>query len=90
MTAAERPGELILGPRLGLTSVLLLRERRPDWVLAPGPDGAVVLRCRLRDGEASRELSAEFAGDGEPDTLSERSRARDWRRIEGICVTALL
>lgn len=89
MIAAERPGELVLGPRLGLTSVLLLRERRPDWVLAPDPGGAV-LRCRLRDGEASREFSAEFAGDGEPDTLSERSRARDWRRIEGICVAALL
>ena len=90
MIAAERPGELVLGPRLGLTSVLLFRERRPDWVLVPGPGGAVVLRCILRDGEASRELIAEFAGDDEPDTLSERSRTRDCRRIEGICVATLL
>lgn len=88
MAAAERPGELVPGPRLGLTSVLLLRERRADCDCerALGPGGAVVLRCRLRAGEASRELIAEFAGDGEPDTLSERSRTRDWRRIEGICV----
>lgn len=90
MAAAERPGELEPGPRLGLTSVLLLRERRPDWDLAGGPGGAVVLRCRLRAGEASRELSAEFAGDGEPDTLSERSRTRDWRRMAGMCVAGVL
>lgn len=92
MAAAERPGELVVGPRLGLTSVLLLRERRADWDwdLALGPGGAAVVRCRLRAGEASRELRAEFAGDGEPDTLSERSLARDWRCIEGICVAGLL
>jgi hypothetical protein len=92
MAAAERPGELVLGPRLGLTSVLLLRERRADCDCerALGPGGAVVVRCRLRAGEASRELMAELAGDGEPDTLSERSRARDWRCIEGICVAGVL
>jgi hypothetical protein len=47
MEAAERPGELLeLGPRLGLTSVLLLRERRADCDCerALGPGGAVVLR----------------------------------------------
>lgn len=93
MAAADRPGELAPGPRLGLTSVLLLRERSADCDCerALGPGGAVV-RCRLRAGEASRELRAEFAGDGEPDTFSARSRARDWRRIdmEGICVAGLL
>ncbi len=30
MAAADRPGELVPGPRLGLTSVLLLRERSAD------------------------------------------------------------
>lgn len=90
IAAAERPGELEPGPRLGLTSVLLLRERRPEWDLTAEPGGAVVLRCRLRAGEASRELSAELAGDGDPDTLSERSRTSDWRRIEGTWVGALL
>ena len=91
MAAADRPGELVLGPRLGLTSVLLLRERSADWDCerALGAGGAAVVRCWLRAGEASRELRVEFAGDGEPDTFSERSRARDWRRIEGICVAGL-
>jgi hypothetical protein len=86
MAAAESPGELVPGPRLGLTSVLLLRERRPDWDLTLGPAGAVMVRCRPRAGEASRELRAELAGDGEPEALSERSRASDWRRMAGICV----
>lgn len=33
-------------------------------------------------------MSAEFAGDGEPDAFSERSLTSDWRRIdiEGVCV----
>jgi hypothetical protein len=35
-------------------------------------------------------LSAEFAGDGEPDAFSERSLTSDWRRIEGICVAGVL
>lgn len=92
MAAADRPGELVLGARLGLTSVLLLRERSADWDCerALGPGGAAVVRCRLRAGETSRELTAEFAGDGEPDTFSVRSRARDWRRIEDMCVVGLL
>lgn len=86
IAAAEGPEELVLGgPRLGLTSVLLFRERRP--LRARGPGGAAAaVRCRLRAGEASRELMAELAGDGEPDALCERSLARDWRRIDGICV----
>lgn len=92
MAAAERPGELLLGPRLGLTSVLLLRERSADWDCerALGPGGAAVLRCRLRAGDASRELRAELAGDGEPDAFRARSRARDWRRIEGFWATGVL
>lgn len=85
MAAAESPGELLPGPRLGLTSVLLLRDRSADWdcerVLGPGV-AAAALRCRLRAGEASRELRAELAGDGEPDAFSARSRARDCRRID--------
>lgn len=81
MAAAERPGELalVLGPRLGLTSVLLLRERSADCdcerALDPGGAAAAALRCRLRAGEASRELRAELAGDGDPDTFNERSLA---------------
>jgi hypothetical protein len=101
MAAAERPGELALGPRLGLTSVLLLLERSAacdcdcdcdcDCERTLGPGGAAVLRGKLRAGEASREGSAELAGDGEPDAFafSERSRASDWRRIEGICVAGV-
>lgn len=107
MAAAERAGELELEPRLGLTSVLLLRERRADCDCerAPGRDGAVVVvevvvvveavveaaavRWKLRAGEASRECTAEVEGEGEPDAFSERSLARDWRRIEGICVAGV-
>jgi hypothetical protein len=55
-----------LAPRLGLTSVLLLRERKADLALVP-VDAA--LRCwGGRAGEASREDS----GEGEPDTLKPR------------------
>ena len=92
MAAAERPGEPALGPRLGLTSALLLRERIADCDCerALGPGGGAAVRCRLRAGEASRELRAELAGDGEPDTFSERSRASDWRCIEGCGVAGLL
>jgi hypothetical protein len=70
MAAAE--GELLeLGPRLGLTSVLCVRERRPArWFEAPG---AVVRWCG-RAGEASREDKGDF-GDGEADALGARAPA---------------
>lgn len=56
-----------LGPRLGLTSVLHLHERKPD--LASVPE-AVAARCWCgRAGDASREDSGD---EGEPDTLRER------------------
>lgn len=72
MAAAEGTvvlGPARLGPLFGLTSVLLLRERRPG--LETGAVDAGV-RCGGRAGEVSREESGEFAVDGEPDTFSER------------------
>jgi hypothetical protein len=66
-----------LGPLFGLTSVLLLRDRRPD--LGSGPD--VALRTGGRAGEVSREDSGEAVVDGEPDTLSERAPLSVWERM---------
>lgn len=59
-----------LGTRLGLTSALVLRERKPD--LAAFAGGAAG-RWGGRAGEASREESGDVADEGEPDTLSERA-----------------
>lgn len=73
-TVAGGPGRL--GPLFGLTSVLLLRDRRP--ALGSGPDTA--LRAGGRDGEVSREDNGEAAVDGEPDTLSERAPLSVWDR----------
>jgi hypothetical protein len=58
-----------LGPRLGDTSVLLLRERRPVLERAAEELG---WRVCWRTGEVSRDDSGELAVEGEPDTLSER------------------
>jgi hypothetical protein len=65
--AAGGPGAVELLPRLGLTSMLLLRERKP--ALAFVPDDAAARCWWGRAGEASREDSGD---EGEPDTLSAR------------------
>lgn len=70
-----------LGPLLGLTSVLLLRERSVD--LGRGPDGGC-WRWGGRAGDVSREDMGEFAVDGEPEAFSEREPLRAWCRMEGI------
>jgi hypothetical protein len=78
MAAAEgtvAAGPDRLGPRFGLTSVLL-RDRRPD--LGSGPDTA--FRAGGREGDESREDSGEAAVEGEPDTLSERGPLSVWER----------
>jgi hypothetical protein len=83
MAAAEgtvAAGPDRLGPRFGLTSVLLLRDRRPD--LGSGPDTA--LRAGGRAGEVSREDNGEAAVDGEPDTLSERAPLSVWVRRRAV------
>lgn len=79
----------MLGParleaRLGLTSVLLLRERRPGLVRIADEDAAA------RAGEVSREDNGEFVVEGEADTLSERPPLREvWCRMEpGIAAGA--
>ena len=74
-TVALGPGRL--GPLLGLTSVLLLRDRRSD--LAPGPKD--VLRLGGRAGEVSREDCGEAVVDGEPDTFSDRTPLSVWGRM---------
>jgi hypothetical protein len=53
---------------LGLASMLLLRERKPDRVAVVPVDAAAGRACG-RAGDASREDSGD---DGEPDTLRER------------------
>lgn len=65
-----------LAPRLGLASVLLLRERRAGlWFTVPAAPPALV-RCWWPAGDASRD---EF-GDGEADTLDTLSaRCADGR-----------
>lgn len=68
-----------LGCRLGLTSVLLLRERKPGLVFVPG---VAAVRWGGRAGEASREDSGEVAEEGEPETLSERAPDRAGCRID--------
>lgn len=69
------PGRL--GPRFGLASVLLLRERRPDLERTADEDGLV------RAGEVSLEDKGEFVVEGEPDTFNERAPLRaGWCRIE--------
>lgn len=69
MAAAE--GTVVLGPgtlepRLGLTSVLLFRDRRSLF----GRGAEPVVRFGGRAGEASREERGEAVVDVEPDTLS--------------------
>lgn len=59
-----------LGPLLGLTSVLLLRERK----LVREFVATAALRCGGRAGEASREES-ELEDEGGPDTLRPRAPA---------------
>jgi hypothetical protein len=97
MAAAEgtvAPAPARLGPLFGLTSVLLLRERRPDLGLGPG------WRCDWRLGDVSRDDIGEFVVDG---PLSAFCRgARDGlsgpaaaavgggaRFVEGSCVGAM-
>jgi hypothetical protein len=70
MAAAEGTvalGPARLGPLLGLTSALFLRDRRSD--LASGPEPA--LRLGGRAGDVSREDCGEAAVDGEPATFSD-------------------
>lgn len=81
MAAAEGTvvlGPARLGPLFGLTSALLLRDRRPD--LGGGPDEAA-LRWGGRAGDVSREDSGELAVDGEPDTFNERAPLSVWCRM---------
>lgn len=67
-----------LGARLGLMSVLLLRERKPDLLVVPaGP----VVRWGGRAGEASREESGEVAEVGEADLFNARAPASTWCRV---------
>lgn len=63
-------GPARLGPRFGLTSVLLLRERRPDFGRAADDEALV------RAGEVSLEDKGEFVVEGEADTFSERRPLR--------------
>jgi hypothetical protein len=83
MAAAEGtvlPEAAKLAPRLGLTSVLFCRERRPDFVMEP------VLpmpgwRGGGRAGELSREESGEAGFEGAAERFSGRDPARTWERI---------
>lgn len=68
-----------LGARLGLMSVLLLRERKPDLVVVAA---TAPVRWGGRAGDASREDSGEVAEDGEPDFFSARVPASAWCRAE--------
>jgi hypothetical protein len=62
-----------LGPLLGLTSVLLFRDRRPDFGIGPAEAGwRWWWCCCCRWGELSRDDKGEFAVDPEPVTASER------------------
>lgn len=94
MAAAE--GTVVLGParpgpRLGLASLLLLREGRADldWVSA-----SCVLRCEWRAGDELREDMGELVADRGPDTSSERAALLVWLRMgagtpsEGVAVGA--
>ena len=88
MAAAE--GVLVLeparlGPLLGLTSVLLLRERKPVLEFVPG--GAAE-RWFAGAGDASRDESGELADEEGPDTLRERAPASCGCRIDGFGVDA--
>lgn len=76
IAAAEGGLAVELAPRLGLASVLLLRERRADpWFTVPAAPPTLV-RCCWPAGDASRD---EF-GDGEADTLDTLSaRCADGR-----------
>lgn len=81
MAAAEGtvlPEPAKLAPRLGLTSVLLFRERSPDFamapVVAPGRSGGLA-------GELSLDDSGELAVEGEADRLSVRDPASTCERI---------
>jgi len=69
-----------LGPLFGETSVLLLRDRRPDLGKVPEE---LAWRCDGRAGEVSREDCGEFALDGDRDTFSERAPFRLWCRCIG-------
>lgn len=84
MAAAEGTvvlGPARLGPLFGETSVLLLRERRPDLGRVPEEPA---WRCDGRAGEVSREDCGELAFDGEPDTFRERAPFRLWCRIGAV------
>ena len=72
-SAYDRLAALLAGFLLGLTLVVIRR--------LAGTKGFVLLPRRW---VAERQL----AGDGEPDTFSERSRVSDWRCIEGCGVVA--
>lgn len=62
-----------VGPRLGLTSALLLRERKPGLAFVPVALATAAVRWGGGAGEASREDRGELAEDGEPDPFNERA-----------------
>lgn len=85
-TVAFEPARL--GPRFGLTSVLLLRERRPRCC-CEDDDG---WRWGARAGDVSRDECGdrEFAVEGEPDTFFAREPFRAcWRMVEERVVVPL-
>lgn len=87
-TVVLEPGRL--GPLLGLTSVLLLRERRADLGRGPAAAAAAAavvaaaVRCGGRAGECSRDDSGEFVAEGSPDRLSERAPLSEWWRMGAV------
>ena len=88
MAAAEGMVELgpaVLEPRLGLASLLLLREARVDLGCV---SAGWVLRCEGRAGDELREDMGELAADCVPDRVSERAPLVDGWRMGAAALSA--